>query len=244
MRKGDAVMSEKISKDRINCLAKDVKAFLVKWHLADDVTLLYNGIKETASIGEDNTLVWESFPECNPRKYNKYAAKNHIFTLLFEGDLIYLLSYDDIPITKFDHWKELFDENIMELQDIIQYLFLESPLKDDFREMIEAAIFCCKNRLRVAEEKEEMSQELSFYLGLEQEENPVLTMLEKEKDAIIWYGYDDYPVRQLMDDLSWKITHMAKEEFDAIFEKYGLWYDFGNSWNITCYQHFCGKPQI
>jgi hypothetical protein len=237
MRKGGAVMSEIISKDMINCLAEDVKAFLVKWHLADGVTLLYNGIKETVSIGENNAPVWETVPENNPRKYNKYAARNHIFTLLFEGDLIYLLSYDDIPITKFDHWKEIFDENIMELRDIIQYLFLESSLKDEFQEMIQAEIICCKDRLGVVGKDEEWSQKLSFYLSIEQEENPVMAMLEKEKDAIVWYGYDDYPIRLLMDDLSWNITHMAKDEFDAIFEKYGLWYDFGNSWNITCKIH-------
>jgi len=30
----------------------------------------------------------------------------------------------------------------------------------------------------------------------------------------------------------------AKEysEFNAIFEKHGVWYELGNAWNLTCYQ--------
>lgn len=27
----------------------------------------------------------------------------------------------------------------------------------------------------------------------------------------------------------------VKREFDKIFEKYGLYYEFGNNWNLSCY---------
>ena len=33
-----------------------------------------------------------------------------------------------------------------------------------------------------------------------------------------------------------EIAGEIKTEFDNIFDRYGLWYDFGFSWSLTCYR--------
>ena len=33
-----------------------------------------------------------------------------------------------------------------------------------------------------------------------------------------------------------EIVGYIKTEFDKIFDRYGLWYDFGFSWSLTCYK--------
>ena len=33
-----------------------------------------------------------------------------------------------------------------------------------------------------------------------------------------------------------EIAGHIKTEFDKIFDRYGLWYDFGFSWSLTCYK--------
>lgn len=35
--------------------------------------------------------------------------------------------------------------------------------------------------------------------------------------------------------LYYGVCQSVKKDFDAIFEKYGLYYEFGNHWNFSCY---------
>lgn len=66
---------------------------------------------------------------------------------------------------------------------------------------------------------EEKNQKPETYFEYVNPEHILSMSFEGELCEMLYYG--EYP--------------SLKEKFDKIFEKYGLYYEFGNHWNFSCY---------
>lgn len=67
-------------------------------------------------------------------------------------------------------------------------------------------------------------------------------VVEENKDPRRYFEYvaDDHILSMSFEGVVCEILYYGecpavKREFDRIFEKYGLYYEFGNHWNLSCY---------
>lgn len=87
---------KKLTKERIEQMAKEIMDFLIENEISHDVSIYYNNKKMRNnyewSNGEyvDNVEVLDDY---NPHDYFEYAAHNHILSMSFEGSLYTVLNY-------------------------------------------------------------------------------------------------------------------------------------------------------
>ena len=57
-----------------------------------------------------------------------------------------------------------------------------------------------------------------------------------EDDVCNNINYDDETFHSYTTSDGHEITDRVWREFDEIFERYGLWYEFGYDWNLSAYR--------
>ena len=253
-------------KDHFDMLAIELINFMKKWGLWEDATILTNGNKydhtyDSASSykgisnvefsenvrPEEYTTGLLGYEDCSDKIISKsFSNPEHLLDIVFEGPLYMLLSYDEYEVKKGNISKEAWDY-IFSHSEIIEQYLLENYDEEDFSE----------------EEKEYSNWDpLEFDTWEEYQEFSDYDMLENEP---LFTAYDTYlqyqnkrdiqeekanqnyerMIEQVRRDVMKETDELIRlpklvgylvSEFDKIFDKYGLWYDFGFSYTITCFK--------
>lgn len=209
----------RLSEVQIEQLAQDIRTFLAKWRFQDGVLLFYNG-RCSSLTGCVNGSMWTE-TKALPQEWSDYVAKEHILTMIYDG-IFYDFLYEDEP-----YWfdTEKLSEEVV--KEIIKEFDLQPEIDDYVAEPDEADI----------QRREELF-ELSF-------EDP-------EEYRIAKYEYADQRRKQregeiipeLLAEYRGRIHRYAKAEFNRIFDRYGLWYNFGESWSLTCFYCWAEKEYL
>lgn len=201
-----------LSEMQIAQLADEIKACLKKWLLEEDVSIFYNNIRSYSNRLSEYSYEWINEKE-KPENYTKYVAKDHILTMIFTGplnDLINNEGFDPIEVDGFD-------------QVMISYIIKAVNLKSCVQSYInELRLDLDENRLSHGDEEllpSDFKSYEEYLLHRDEIENEI------EEEAI----------ESILDECIWFITEFARKEFNSIFDKYGIWYDFGYNWSITCF---------
>ena len=87
----------KITKQDIERLAKEIMTFLEDNDMLDGVSIYFNNKRvstEFELIGDEVKYLWKEKTAVDPHKYFEYAAYNHILSMSFEGTLYDKLNYE------------------------------------------------------------------------------------------------------------------------------------------------------
>lgn len=82
-----------------------------------------------------------------------------------------------------------------------------------------------------AEQIENLAKEIREHLIEEENQNPRTYFEYVNPDHILSMSFEG-PVCEM---LYYGILPSVRREFDKIFERYGLYYEFGHHWNFSCY---------
>ena len=235
-------MINKNSKEEFTNLAElviEMIHFLKKWGMWEGVSIFtngnrysyekgneYNGIMDvafeenvdpeegtkglTGQKDEDGNYIWKSF--ANPK---------HVFDMTYDGPLFMLLRYGEYEVLTKDiskeGWDIIFDKT--DLLDEILYFKFDATTAEEYWE-----------KLMMEEDEEDiLSLEEVIALWDEMEEEAKEEFMEGKGYA---YGYNLGVEMVSIHDM----VEYIGSEFDALFEKYDLWYDYGFSWSLTCYE--------
>ena len=201
----------------------------------------------------DGTAVWKSL-----------ANPEHIFDMTFEGALHTLLNYDSYETRKSDiggeGWEELFEKtDILEeflyekydcadVSEFRQQLYEEKFENPDYSEWDPLVFDTWKEYQEfIGYEEPGLSENYKRFDTYEKylEEKRLADSNAMEEIEPIWEQMVADAKLAFMRDCGadgQKIIALnelyggIKEEFDALFEGYGLWYDQCFSWSLTCYR--------
>ena len=87
----------KITKQDIERLAKEIMIFLEDNDMLDGVSIYFNNKRvstEFELIGDEVKYIWKEESTVDPNKYLEYASYNHILSMSFEGTLYNKLNYE------------------------------------------------------------------------------------------------------------------------------------------------------
>ena len=96
---------KKLTKNRIEQMAKEIMNFLVANELSYDVIIyynnkkIYNDYRWTNGTYVDNIIIKDDY---NPHDYFEYAAYHHILSMSFEGALYRSINYNGYKINEFN----------------------------------------------------------------------------------------------------------------------------------------------
>ena len=239
-RKEELVKFAKTAKlENLAQFAIEMIHFLKKWGMWEGVSIFtngnrysyekgneYNGIMDvafeenvdpeegtkglTGKKDEDGNYIWKSF--ANPK---------HVFDMTYDGPLCTLLRYGEYEVMIKDiskeAWDIIFDKT--DLLDEILYFKFDATTAEEYWE-----------KLMMEEDEEDIpSLEEVMALWDEMEEEAKEEFMEGKGYA---YGYNLGVEMVSIHDM----VEYIGSEFDALFEKYDLWYDYGFSWSLTCYE--------
>lgn len=193
-----------------------------------------------------------------------FSNPEQIFDMVYEGPLYMLLSYDEYEVKKTDVREEAWDY-IFEHTDILDDYIMEKFNVIDAKDLLDQIVtrkfentdifawdpmifdtweeylnFCGSedrgnyvNSTRNDEDSEQLGNlERYQIIGVED----VMPLWEKmryvaKKNFIEDCAYD-------LDEILYlpELADYIKSEFSNIFERYGLWYELGYEWSLTCYR--------
>lgn len=186
----------------------------------------------------------------------------HIFDMIYEGPLYMLFVQDEAEVRKADLSEEAWDYILENTGLVKDYLRNEHDLEDirDLLNRIKGDKFDNPERSAWDPLVFDTWEEYQCFCGGEEEGLPVNSdrydtyedyLRDMEaceemsiKDVMpIWEKLISEARQQIKaydrEDELINITEIAGhiyEEFEAIFRKYGLWFDFGFCWSLTCYR--------
>lgn len=205
----------------------------------------------TASCDCDGQHIWKSFS--NPE---------HIFDMVFEGPLYMLLRYGKYEVKKSDVSEEAWTY-IFEHTDILEEYFLEKYGVLDEEGLLEQILMGQFEKSEYFAWNPLVFDTWEEYLAFCGDEESVVnyhrcdTSLKGSEDLEMHadIGVEDImPLwermvcdakREYIRDCSHdgderlylpELADYIQSEFISIFSSYGLWYDFGFGWSLTCYR--------
>ncbi len=195
--------------------------------------------------------------ECIDGNIRNYSNPEKLFDMVFDGSLYLLLAYDDYEVNGSDLSNEAWEE-IFQQTDLINDYTLDNYDVYDAEEVLEKIIseddthLPFWNTLRF----DSWDDYLKFY-GVDRLELYGINDLYNTNNKKSINGYEVISVEDAM-PIWEKLSEIAKKEiknkykyeklylpkladyivgqFNAIFKKYGLWYDFGFSWSLSCHK--------
>lgn len=230
------MMIEKSKKEE---LAYEMIHFLKKWGLWDGVSILTNGNRYSSEKGNEyNGISGVAFEgNVDPEECTKgltgekdaegnyvwksFANPQHIFDMAYEGPLCTLLRYGEYEVKISDiseeGWDIIFEKSDL-LEEILYFKFDATTAEEYWEQLI-------------LEEDEENIPPLEEVIPCWEK------MVEDAKTEFIQGdGYaEGYNLGADMVTIHEMVGYISKA-FDALFEKYDLWYDFGFEWCLTCYE--------
>lgn len=221
-------------------LVLELIEFLQKWGLWRDVIILSQGKKYAHT--SDNKQKYKGFSNVEFSEGEKhkdytsgltgsgfvsFANPEYLLDMVYEGPLCTLLRYDEYETRVCDISKEGWDYIFAHPDIIEEYIFSkydeEDFEEDDMYTKWDPLVFDNWDeykKLRLHEEYE---------ASLNHDNSKVWArMVEQARKDL---NSDNDELISLPQLRGYLIS-----EFDKIFEKYGLWYDFGFSWSLTCYK--------
>lgn len=219
-------------------MALEMIHFLKKWGLWEGVSIFVNGNRYSAEKrNEYKGFIDVTFEEnVDPEEGTKgitgekdaageyiwksFSNPQHIFDMTYEGPLCTLLRYGEYEVKIKDISKEGWDM-IFEKSDLLEeilYFKFDATTAEEYWEQL------------ILEEDEENIP------SLEEVRTCWEKMVEDAKTEFMQGdGYaEGYNLGADMISIREMVGYISKG-FDAIFEKYDLWYDFGFDWSLTCY---------
>lgn len=274
-----------LNEQKLNDLAKEVIRFLQKWGLWKDTMIFTCG--DRLSYSKDDRDTYEdlcnvrftenvdpgSYMECPVEAsesdedltlvWRKLMNPEHIFDMVYEGELYNLLNCDEIDTAALpsETVEELLnatdaieDFTIMthevngtyEIADQIwEALYdygqeaewdpLEFDTWEEYKEMSDFAddepehpdyLFLFDNN----EEIERAREEGKKYLLTEKEDKINAMWEEMKEEARRFYREHPGALKKYVS------ADTLKEEFSAIFDRCGLWYEYETCWSLSCYR--------
>ena len=196
---------EKLTSEQIDQLAREVKTFIERWGFDWGINLFYNGQRS------DLDTEWTETTD-EPLNYCEHVAKDHILTMTFEGAFFHFFS-ENTPC-----W---IDADEMEDKKI-ELLIDSAGLQKEFYKWM------ADHDIPDTEAEKEL-----FELCYENHEEFLIRKLEHEEQREWNRTQNLMPgfIRQHMTE----IHRCARSEIQQIFERYGIEYEFGHAWSMTCF---------
>jgi len=224
---------KRLTPEEIDDFTYELIRFCFKWGLWEDTNIFSNGNRYADCLsGEESTdfrgfrvRITKERPEdyiydvSGGKDYQElYVNPDHILSMIM-GERLCMLTDEGLFSA---HLSELSEDGVHQLLALDPSILEEclgeigeSP--DPILEQMEFESY---------DEFRELEDDLQDLRLLE-----TIDRLRKWR-SVHYRGFDD-PV----------VSHVL-EEFDGIFEKYGVWYDPGYRWSLTCYYHWMKGPSI
>ena len=243
-KKEERTMINKISKEELENFAQfaiEMIHFLKKWGMWEGVSIFTNGNRYSYEKGNEyNGIMDVAFEEnVDPEEGTKgltgqkdsdgnyiwksFANPEHIFDMTYDGALCMLLRYGEYEVMTKDiskeAWDIIFDKT--DILDEILYFKFDATTAEEYWEQLMLE--------KDEDEKNVPSLEEVMVLWDEMVEEAKVEFMEGNGYAQGYnLGADMVSIHEMVEYIG--------GEFDALFEKYNLWYEYGFSWSLTCYE--------
>lgn len=237
-------------------LTIEIIEFLRKWGLWECTLIFSDG--NMYAYSDDKADAYNGMPYVKFEKNvdsTKYTSRNgtnysnpeHLFDMVFDSSLYTFLTDEDYEVNgcdlSDDAWEEIFQHThlisnytadnfeVFDAEDILERLVFSGD-KDD-SEIWDRLAFDSWERY------------LAENFGLENLNNISSNgyqILSVDDVIPLWEKLSETAKNDIKKEYKSDRLHLPEirsyviEQFNKIFEKYGLWYDFGFSWSLSCYK--------
>lgn len=193
--------------------------------------------------------------DCNGKEgceYIDYSNPERLLDMTFEGALYLLFNELEYSITIGNLSEEgkniIVPEMDRAVEDVYECMeeFIENqwdPMEDDsYEEWLERTQYeYCDLVDDLTEDIQKVRtistrEEYEYFLNIKSLAREEKLLEYFEDDVCNNINYDDEAFHSYITSNGHEIADRVWREFDELFERYGLWYEFGNYWNLSAYR--------
>jgi len=235
----------------------EIIEFLQKWGLWESTLIFSDG--NMYAYSDDKADIYNGIPYVKFKKNvdsTKYTSENgkdysnpeHLFDMVFDSSLHTLLADGDYKVNgsdlSNDAWEEIFQHTYL-----INDYTADNFEVFDAEDVLERLVFSgdkYDSQIWDTLEFDSWEDYLFENFGLENHFNKTSSngyqILSVDDIMPLWEKLSETAKNEIKSEYKSERLHLPEirsyviEQFNKIFEKYGLWYDFGFSWTLSCYK--------
>lgn len=235
----------------------EIIKFLQKWGLWEGTLIFSDG--NMYAYSDDKADTYNGIPYVKFEKNvdsTKYTSENgkdysnpeHLFDMVFDSSLHTLLADGDYEVNgsdlSDDAWEEIFQHTYL-----INDYTADNFEVFDAEDVLERLVFSgdkYDSQIWDTLEFDSWEDYLAENFGLENHLNNTSSngyqILSVDDIMPLWEKLSDIAKNEIKSEYQSQRLYLPEirsyviEQFNKIFEKYGLWYDFGFSWSLSCYK--------